>query len=526
MRLALAASLLCVAIFPSAYLAWQARDVPHLGYFHDDALYYVSAKSLADGAGYRIASLPGEPPQTKYPPLYPALLAGLWRLSPSLPENLRWALAASWLMLVLWLAAALRAFRDLLGPGIPAPALTAALALNPFAVLCGISLLSELPFAFLLLVSMIMAERAARPGRGVWLAAAAGAAASAAFLTRTAGLPLLAAGPAALLIRRQPRRAAAFALAMLPGVAGWILWVQWRRVPSADPTLLYYTDYFGYWVQDFSSAGVPRMIWKNLDSLLSAIGGLFVFGLGDSFAAKSAARVLSVAALAGTARLARRGRGLIFFLFTGAYLAMLPAWNFPADHRFLVPVFPMLLAGFWTEVRRAAGKVRAAFAAGRTIERVAAGAIGVALAAIVLAAASGAYLGLFRALPRFLEERRAAREAHLPAYRWAAANIPRDAAALVYDDPGFYLHTGRKAWRFVIPPSLLYNEDRGALERFLADAPEFAQARGLSFLLLWRGDFYAQLPEADRRLACRVLSSHQRLRRVYARDGVLISRIE
>ncbi|HOK48481.1 MAG TPA: hypothetical protein PLK67_21220, partial [Bryobacteraceae bacterium] len=97
MRLALAASLLCAAIFPSAYLAWQARDVPHLGYFHDDALYYVSAKSLAGGAGYRIASLPGEPPQTKYPPLYPALLAGVWRLSPNSPENLKWALAASWL---------------------------------------------------------------------------------------------------------------------------------------------------------------------------------------------------------------------------------------------------------------------------------------------------------------------------------------------------------------------------------------------------------------------------------------------
>jgi len=526
MRLALAASLLCAAIFPSAYLAWQARDVPHLGYFHDGALYYVSAKSLAGGAGYRIASLPGEPPQTKYPPLYPALLAGVWRLSPNSPENLKWALAASWLMLVLWLVAALRAFRDLLGPGLEAWALTAALALNPFAVLCGISLLSELPFAFLLLVSMTMAERAGGQGRGVWLAAAAGVIASAAFLTRTAGWPLLAAGPAAFLLRRQPRRAAAFALAMLPGVAGWMLWVQWRRVPSADPILLYYTDYLGYWVQDLASAGVPRMIWKNLDSLLSAIGSLFVFGLGDSFAAKSAARVLAVAALAGTVRLARRGRGLVFFLFTGAYLAMLPAWNYSPDHRFLVPIFPILLAGFWMEFRRVAGKVRAAFVAGRTAERAAAGAIGAALAAIVLAAASGACLGLFRALPRFLEEHRAAREAHLPAYRWAAANLPRDAAALAYDDPGFYLHTGRKACRLMIPPSLVYNGDRGALERFLAGAPDWARARGLSFLLLRRGDFHAELPEADRRVAYRVLSSHPRLRKVYARDGMLISRIE
>ena len=50
-------------------------DLPSFGDLHDDSLYYVSAKSLADGGGYRIESLPGEPAQTKYPPLYPLLLS-------------------------------------------------------------------------------------------------------------------------------------------------------------------------------------------------------------------------------------------------------------------------------------------------------------------------------------------------------------------------------------------------------------------------------------------------------------------
>ncbi len=49
--------------------------MPHLGFYHDDSIYWVSARSLATGDGYRIESLPGEPYQTKYPPLYPALLA-------------------------------------------------------------------------------------------------------------------------------------------------------------------------------------------------------------------------------------------------------------------------------------------------------------------------------------------------------------------------------------------------------------------------------------------------------------------
>ena len=61
----------CAALAPSAYLAWTLRTMPHLGFYHDDSIYWVSGRSLAMGDGYRIQSLPGEPYQTKYPPLYP-----------------------------------------------------------------------------------------------------------------------------------------------------------------------------------------------------------------------------------------------------------------------------------------------------------------------------------------------------------------------------------------------------------------------------------------------------------------------
>src|SRR6266851_9436610 len=61
---------------------------PRCGEYHDDAIYVSTAKALADGEGYRLAHLPGAPPQTKYPPLYPALLALLWKLGPDFPANL------------------------------------------------------------------------------------------------------------------------------------------------------------------------------------------------------------------------------------------------------------------------------------------------------------------------------------------------------------------------------------------------------------------------------------------------------
>src|SRR5437868_15514793 len=53
------------------------------GQYYDDAIYVVSARSLADGHGYHIESLPGDPPQTKYPIGYPLLLASVWKAFPS-----------------------------------------------------------------------------------------------------------------------------------------------------------------------------------------------------------------------------------------------------------------------------------------------------------------------------------------------------------------------------------------------------------------------------------------------------------
>lgn len=89
-----------LALAPSARLAWTWRAMPHLGMSHDDALYLVSAQSLAQSHGYRIESLPGQPFQTKYPPMFPILLALAWKISPSFPENLPVAMLIAWLMLL------------------------------------------------------------------------------------------------------------------------------------------------------------------------------------------------------------------------------------------------------------------------------------------------------------------------------------------------------------------------------------------------------------------------------------------
>src|SRR5262245_34904893 len=64
----------------------SSKDV--LGLFHDDGIYAVVAKSLHDGTGYRIISLPTAPDQTKYPFLYSYILSWLWSLDPKFPGNI------------------------------------------------------------------------------------------------------------------------------------------------------------------------------------------------------------------------------------------------------------------------------------------------------------------------------------------------------------------------------------------------------------------------------------------------------
>src|ERR1700676_1258551 len=70
------------AMYGIGYLA------PGYGLFHDDGIYLVTAKSLAQGSGYRIVSLPSAIPQTKYPPVFPALLAGVWKIYAHFPQNI------------------------------------------------------------------------------------------------------------------------------------------------------------------------------------------------------------------------------------------------------------------------------------------------------------------------------------------------------------------------------------------------------------------------------------------------------
>src|SRR5712692_5591575 len=151
---AVALAIVLLALVPAARLAWMAREMPHFGHLHDDSIYWVSGKSIAEGRGYRILSLPGEPFQTKYPPLWPLMLAGIWKIDPRFPENLHLGLVLTWLTLPAFLWVAWRWFRRS-GFGERASlALCGVLALSPYVIVLSTSLMSDLMFTVLLLAAI------------------------------------------------------------------------------------------------------------------------------------------------------------------------------------------------------------------------------------------------------------------------------------------------------------------------------------------------------------------------------------
>src|SRR5690349_1689748 len=150
---------------------WTALHAPAVGMFHDDGIYVVTAKALATGHGYHIISLPGEIAQTKYPILFPALLAAVWKLSPEFPVNLFWLKLVPFACTLVWGALAYRLFRDETGSTPVAIALTGWMAMAPWVLFLGTALLSETLFAALVTGALLLLGRLER-GAGGWAAVA------------------------------------------------------------------------------------------------------------------------------------------------------------------------------------------------------------------------------------------------------------------------------------------------------------------------------------------------------------------
>lgn len=431
---------------------WNVGGV--CGVYHDDAIYVITARALAEGEGYRLINLPGGPLQTKYPVLLPAVLALVWLVWPTFPDNL---IAMQGLCLLSGAVAVglgyVYAVRKRYFPRGIAGAAALLCASAPIFVYYGTLVLSEMPFALLLVVvcwcleSRVAGRRLSRR-RDLLL----GAALTLPFWCRTVGVALIPAGLLLLHRAGKPKRwvAAGAVAAMFP----WAVWtVIGLAARQADGVEGYYTNYLGW----YASLGLPlaaKVFAGNAQRILGCAVGL---GLEGSTRALLAAGIAPFAIMlamgaCGCVPMVRQCfAGRVLPTMVGAYVLLVAVWPWPPD-RFMVPILPILvgymLLGIGSLLRDR----------GRSWRMVGVGVVG------VLVAANLVCLGRFRALSHrtgFPQNRLASDPVRWDAYQrvfdWLRVHADSEAVIATEMDPMFYLYTSRRGFRpFVSRPGAMF----------------------------------------------------------------------
>ncbi len=448
---------LLLALLPSGILAWQNRNLPQLGVFPDDSVYWVTAKSLAEGGGYRIASLPDQPPQTKYPPLFPLLLSLVWRVDPHFPSNLPLAALVVWILFPVFLYLVKRLFEDWGLSQREARWLTVAVGLSPVAVLFSYSLMSEVFFSVWLYASLLTAERAKRDNSRR-IALLAGLAGGAAFLTRSAGLPLLLTAPLAFWLDRRRRLIPHFLAGMAPPVAGWLVWTRFAHNTQNDVVHLFYTNSLGLYIDALRRVRLDQLAAVNLIHAAQGISRLVFFNPVPALWSQMLAAVIAALAIAGAVRMFRSNGRKQAGLFAIGFVALAVAWNYPPNERLLFPMLPLVAGGAWWELKRLWGSTRRYAVSTKVSDRAVARLFQGVLGAGALAAVGLAALGLFIVVPSLSQEQQAINQRSAPVHEWLRANTDPNAPVYANNDVLLYLHSGRHAFRWIMTSPVTYTD--------------------------------------------------------------------
>jgi hypothetical protein len=261
---------------------------------------------------------------------------------------------------------------------------------------------------------------------------------------------------------------------------------------------MYYTDYFGYEIYNVSLRSAHLLLWKNLDGLLWGLGSLIQPKVTNSLFLKILAVVIAVAMISGIVRMVRRGQGLLYALFAAGSVLILLVWHFPPNERFVLPLFPLALAGLLTEMEHFAAMLRTGLHHKDLSQRIAAGTM---TAVVVLIFAASMALQIFVGasyLPEDAHERRLVQVDRIAGYGWIRGHVPLEATILASDDPAVFLYTGRHATSRPLPPMLWYQEDHDRMIDWISNPGPYARAHGLTYLDFSGVDGRQGLEDADR----------------------------
>ncbi|GMR13833.1 MAG: hypothetical protein BMS9Abin29_2052 [Gemmatimonadota bacterium] len=469
-RLGIAAAVLVLGIQIAATVM-ALNPAPHNG--GDNAGYLSLAHSLVTAGTYVEQWDPEARPHTKYPPVYPAILAGAMVVG---AEGWGAFKAISVFFVVVSVFVTFLWALERRGPGF-AVVLALLLAFSPAMLWSSRWILSDPPFLALTLLTLWAFHHAARERASpAWLWAGAAAAILATF-TRTAGLPLVLAVGGWLVLERRWKSLAAFGAAFALPSGFW--WLRSQNSGGAE----YVSEFWmiNPYDPDLGNVGVGGLASRVLENLNGYVFTHIPAGLAPYPRGVLAALGLMLvgAAVVGWALRLRRERS-VTELFTPLYFGLILVW--PAvwsGDRFALPLYPLLL--FYAGEALVDGS--------RRLHRRLPWAVAGLAVAVLGVPAVHAWSGLVReasACAKVVEESGpfgcysiGFQEFTLVA-RWAGENLPDGAAVFTRKPRIFYTLSG--------VPSRTYPLSRDP-ERFFREA----DAAGIEYVVLDRVDQLGEL---------------------------------
>lgn len=418
-----------------------------VGHIGDDGMYVTTARALADGLGYRYPYSPELEHATRYPILYPAMLAVIARL---VTDPMQQLLAMQWHTLAHLLAFLALSYAFLVRYLKVAPllalGLVALVGLNPIVLNLAGQVMSDVPFAgfsMLALFGVAAATRRASPGRIM----VAGGLIALACMVRYQGVALLAAGILALWGERRFKAGFGLLASFIGAFLPWMLWVVTHRA-------LEYGSNFQMMTEGMALARILRELSRSAHFVVTkAIPSAYVPALtptfdGDPFLLAAPPALLLagygltfltiLGLVAGLIR-PRDGVERLVALYALLTVALVAVWNTGYNYlgywqsvRLLLAVMPFFaIFGLRFVASRLPEPVRA--------RKLVAG--GLALGTVLSMA------GVGRALEvewRAMADRAMAQRAYSQLFAFVRLKVPEDRVIASTAVPLMYIYTGRQ----------------------------------------------------------------------------------
>jgi hypothetical protein len=307
-----------------------------LGLFHDDGIYTVVAKSLSDGTGYRIISLPTVPDQTKYPFLYSYILSWVWRLDPKFPNNIGLLKAANAVFLAGICVLSYIFYHRHVGKESEALLFAALVCLNPVVFSFTDFTVSDILFLLLSLSALVIFDfsRQCASWPSVTLLAVVVALAC---LTRSAAVPLAVAGAVHFAWSNRYRDLIHYVCLVVLPIILWWLWVGTHSNQTMSALLQYYVSYSSeppaFVIMLSDPFGAAEIVWGNLRYIVEALDLLFQSKIIPGL-------LLPVGILLALGIWRSFNDQTVFFRsYVVLYLALVLTWPFH-PLRYLIPLVP------------------------------------------------------------------------------------------------------------------------------------------------------------------------------------------